>query len=90
MHDKYAKKGLVCLSVSMDEVEDQDRTLKFLKKQNAVFTNFLVEDRKALKDSWNVVGPPAVFVFDKTGKRLGPFDEYADVEKEVLKLLDAK
>jgi hypothetical protein len=91
MHEKYAKKGLICMSLSVDELEDQERVLKFLKKQQATFRNFLVDDQaKVWKDYWNVFGPPAIFVFDKTGKRFGPFEEYAEAEEMVVKLLDGK
>jgi hypothetical protein len=91
MHEKYAKKGLVCMSISVDDVDDQDRTLTFLKKQKATFANYLLDEpAKVWKDYFDIVGPPTVLVYDRSGKLAGKFDDYADVEKLVEKLLDSK
>jgi len=91
MHEKYAKKGLVCVSVSVDDVEDKDAALKFLKKQKATFSNFLVDEpQKVWKELFDTVGVPAIRVYDRAGKVAGKFEDYDDVEKLVVKLLDGK
>jgi hypothetical protein len=91
MHEKYAKKGLVCISVSVDELEDKEATLKFLKKQKATFSNFLVDEPQTVwKELFDTVGVPAIRVYDRAGKLVGKFEDYDDVEKLVVKLLDGK
>src|SRR5262245_34541033 len=45
-HKKYAEKGLVCVSVSMDKMSnpkayDKDKVLEFLKDKGATFPNFI-------------------------------------------------
>src|SRR4051794_11299497 len=95
MHRKYAAQGVVCLSVSLDEAGDREKTLTFLKKQEATFPNYLLdEETKVWQEHWNVKAPPVVFVFDREGKRAGKFDTendrtytYEDVESLVKQLL---
>jgi hypothetical protein len=96
MHEKYAKQGVVCMSVSVDLKEDYEAALKFLQKQKATFANFLLDEKqKVWQDHFSIIGPPAVFVYDRDGK-VTPFNNndkeytYADVEKLVKKLLESK
>ena len=57
MHEKYAGKGVACVSVSIDSVEDKDDVLKFLngtevtqqdlvRKQKAAEENYMLYLRK--------------------------------------------
>jgi hypothetical protein len=96
MHQKYGKDGLVCISVCVDETERKEAVFKFLKEQKAIFNNYLLdEDAQVWQKKWGIKGPPAIFVFDREGKRAGKFDSddpdkqytYADVEKLVKQLL---
>jgi thiol-disulfide isomerase/thioredoxin len=97
MHEKYAKKGVACVSLSLDPLENQGDALKFLKKQKAVFTNVLLDEKnKVWQDHFRIYGPPAVFVYDRAGQLAARFDHndddktysYQDVEKTVQKLLE--
>ena len=95
LHEKYAKKGVACVSVSVDFLEDKDKTLEFLKKHKAAFTNYLFDEKqKVWQEHFHITGPPAVFVYGPDGKLAKHFDPdegegytYADVEKLVQKLL---
>src|SRR5690349_4773378 len=56
MHKKYAEKGLVCVSLSMDKYGDldeykQDAVVKFLQSKNAEFPNFIVAEPKKDQDA---------------------------------------
>ena len=44
-HEKYAGKGVACVSLSVDLPENKDDALKFLQKQKAGFTNLLLDER---------------------------------------------
>jgi thiol-disulfide isomerase/thioredoxin len=95
LHEKYAKKGVACVSLSLDLPENKDDALKFLQKQKAGFTNLLLDERsKVWQDHFSILGPPAVFVYDKAGKLAGRFNEmekvytYDDVERLVERLID--
>ncbi len=99
MHKKYARDGVACVSVSVDQVEDKERALKFLKAKGATFANYLLdEDNPSVwQEYWDTNGPPAVFVYDPAGKlarafRNGPEEHYTydDVETFVRKLLSAQ
>ncbi|HWG48030.1 MAG TPA: TlpA disulfide reductase family protein [Gemmataceae bacterium] len=96
LHRQYADKGLVCMSVSLDQPERKDAALKFLKKANAAFSNFWLDEKATVwQERWKITGPPAVFVFDRQGKRAGKFDSenedkpwsYEDVKTLIQKLL---
>jgi thiol-disulfide isomerase/thioredoxin len=102
LHRQYADKGLVCMSVALDLPADKDKpepppgVRTFLQKQKAVFANYwLNEEPKVWQERWHIQGPPAVFVFDREGRRAGKFDsenpdkplDYEDVKKLVHQLL---
>jgi hypothetical protein len=98
LHQKYAKDGLVAMSVSVDTAEDRGKALEFLRKQSATFANFWLDEKgKVWQEKLDIAGPPAVFVFDRQGKRAGKFDTddpdkpytYDDIEKLVRQLLKA-
>ncbi len=95
MHQRHAKDGLVCISVSVDELKNQEAALKFLKKQQAAFPNYLLEDRAEVwQEHWNIVAIPAVFLY-RDGAKIAQFDyedpdkqfTYDDVEQAVVKNL---
>jgi hypothetical protein len=99
MHERYAKDGLVCMSVTVDELARKDAALAFLQKQKATFSNYLLDEEPAVwSEKWSITAPPAVFVFDRDGKRAAKFDtsdsdkplSYDDVEKLVKQLLSVK
>jgi hypothetical protein len=86
---------MAAMSVSVDEAREQALALKFLQAEGAAFPNFrLDEELERWEKEWGIAGPPAVFVFDREGKRVGNFNNesgtdfsYADVEKLVRQLL---
>lgn len=103
MHRKYGPDGLVCLSVSVDEPDEEGelaplkkRVLDFLTKQHAEFPNYLLDEPvKVWQNKWKIKGPPAALVFGPDGKLARQFDSedpnhdftYEDVEPFVRKLL---
>ena len=78
-HKKYADKGLVCMSISLDKVSprgpySKDEVLQFLRKKGATFPNFVLSDpadlekiaeRFAHEDSL-----PHQALFGRDGKRV--------------------
>jgi len=95
MHKKYAKDGLVCISLSVDQLENKGRALKFLQAKGATFANYLLDEEvQVWQEQWDVAGPPAVIVYGADGKLARRFVNdatteytYADVEKLVQKLM---
>ncbi len=100
LHTKYAADGAVCISVSVDELKDAEKALQFLKKVKATFANYRLDEETAFwQDKWDLKGIPAVFVFDREGRRAAKltnddpdkqFTYPGDVEPLVKKLLKAK
>jgi hypothetical protein len=97
LHEKYAKDGVVCMSVSVDEPDQKALVQDFLTRNQAYFANYLIDDKSdAWWDKWNIKGIPIVLVFDVDGKLARKFDRddpdnqftYADVEKLVVELLN--
>jgi hypothetical protein len=97
MQQKYGERGLVCVSVTIDHLDNwKERSLAFLQKQNATFPNYwLDEEDEVWQERWKIKGPPAIFVFDRDLKRARKFDTddpanaYTpeDVDKLVQELL---
>jgi len=96
LHRKYAKDGVLCISVSLDSPDDKEAALKFLKEKGATFPNYLLdEDTAVWQNRWKFKGPPAVRVYGKDGKLARQFDyddpnnqfEFKDVEQLVQNLL---
>jgi hypothetical protein len=93
MHKKYAKDGLVCISLNIDDKDDHEKALAFLKKVDATFTNFLLDEPGEVRDAkFDNAAPPTVHVYGKNGKRVKRFTTeepftYEDVEKVVAGLL---
>jgi hypothetical protein len=99
MHERYGKDGLVCASVSVDDVADRDKALAFLKSKKAMFANYLLDEKAEVwQNEWEFTAPPAVRVYGRDGKLARKFDnedpknpfDYADVEPVVRKLLNDK
>ncbi len=98
MHKKYAKDGVVAVSVSLDDLSDKevkDRIIKFLVEKKATFTNLILDEKP--DDSTKklgIDGVPAVFVFKRDGTLAKKFtDDYTyekDVDKLVQELLKKK
>ncbi len=94
---KYADKGLVCISVALDDAEEEKAALTFLTKVKSGVPNYrLAEGKDAGFKKFGVQSIPAMYVFDKENKRAGkftnddpdkPFTYEADIEPLVVKLL---
>jgi thiol-disulfide isomerase/thioredoxin len=91
----HAKDGVVCMSVSLDQVDQERDALAFLTAKGATFPNFLINEEGTWQDQWNIKAIPMVLVFGRDGKLARKFDlddpdnqfEYADVEKLVQDLI---
>ena len=92
LNEKYAKQGLVAVSVSFDEPKDKAKVLKFLQDKKATFTNVILDESQDLwLPKFHIYGPPAVFVFNRQGKWTQfKYDRvYGRVEKLVAEQLRA-
>jgi thiol-disulfide isomerase/thioredoxin len=91
----HAQDGVLCMSVSLDQLEQRDAALAFLKAKGATFPNFLIEEETTWQDKWNIKAIPMVLVFGRDGKLARKFDRddpdnqftYPDVEKFVQSLI---
>lgn len=92
MHKKLANKGLVVISVSVDEAEDKEKVKSanaFLTSQQSPFVNLLLDEpHEFWSKKLNFTIPPCYFVFDRRGKwmRFNPSD--FDTEKQFHKEMD--
>jgi thiol-disulfide isomerase/thioredoxin len=102
MHHKYADKGLVAISLSLDEADKPKKVAEataFLKSQNAVFTNLLLDETNDYSfEKFDITAIPAVFLYGPDGKEIRRFTledvnnqfTYDQVEKGVQDYLDGK
>jgi hypothetical protein len=93
MHQKYAAKGLVAVSVSLDPAEDRAEVERFLVKNKATFTNLWLDEPVSFwSEKFKIAAPPCLYVYDRKGKWV-QFNadakeiDHAEVEKLVVKLL---
>lgn len=76
LHNAYKAKGLVVISVSMDEPEDKAKALAFLQKQKADFPSFIRKGGNVdtffdpVDKNW-LGTMPTTYVFDRKGKMVG-------------------
>ncbi|WP_020473956.1 TlpA disulfide reductase family protein [Zavarzinella formosa] len=72
LHNKLKDKGVVFMSLSVDEPADMPNALEFLQGKKAFFTNYLLDDTDKNKEAWEDKfahqSPPIVHVFDRSGK----------------------
>jgi thiol-disulfide isomerase/thioredoxin len=94
LHARYATRGLIVVSVSVDPPDDADaRTAArdFLIRQRATFRNVLLTDKAEVwQAKWKIDGPPLLFLFDKQGRLAARWDgkfDPAEVERKVVSLL---
>jgi thiol-disulfide isomerase/thioredoxin len=93
LHKKHAEKGLVCMSASLDDADDKEMALKFLKEKGAAFPNFLLtatgkDEEKKLEDRYGLEGGiPHMAVFSRTGEKVWD-SRTKKKEKEVDALIE--
>src|SRR5262245_29185142 len=99
MHNKYAKDGLVAITLSLDLVREEkmpvERGLMKLKERNVEVTNFIIDEgADLLKEKLRYEGGlPMVYVFNRSGKwKLFDGDDvkYDLIEQTVRRFLDEK
>jgi hypothetical protein len=96
LHDKWARDGLVAVSVSLDEPSEkglEEGVLKFLTSQKAAFTNLILDapfEFWSKKFEFN--STPCVYVFNREGKwtRFLGEDKYADAVRLAESYMEKK
>lgn len=97
MHKELTKEGLVVMTLSVDEPDNVEAALEFLKKSGATFPNYHLDDTDAAKDALNKTLPhalpPIVHVFGRDGKKAKTWegnDKEGELDKLVKELLEKK
>lgn len=98
---KYADQGLAVVSVSMDDPDQKDEVLKFLKKQQATFTNLLSDEgisENAVK-AFDIAGGalPHYKIYNRSGQVVRTFGgdpdkplNHEEIESALRKVLGSK
>jgi thiol-disulfide isomerase/thioredoxin len=99
-HNKYADKGLVCISVSLDNesrggATDKRDVVEFLKTKGAAFPNFLLtgyrKDAEKIGRRFGFDGSlPFVALFGKDGKKVWDREEKELSDDELDKLIESE
>jgi hypothetical protein len=99
LQKKFAKDGLVCMTLSMDLGESRKETLKSLQKVNCDLANYLPAENESV-EAWEAVfgccGIPTVVIYGRNGKQAASFMmtdapiDLASIEKALVKQLDAR
>src|SRR6516165_7584801 len=86
MHQKYAGKDFVAISVNLDDPHDAKMRAKvqaFLEKQNATFTNVMLDAKPEVwQEKLKIDGPPCVYVFDRDNHFVKKLPVISDKESE--------
>jgi thiol-disulfide isomerase/thioredoxin len=84
LHKKYAEKGLLCVSVSMNKLwqnvpYDKDQVFGFLAEKNATFPNFIAtgDEEKIHTRFGSINGIPYKVLFTRVGNRVN-ISEWSD------------
>jgi thiol-disulfide isomerase/thioredoxin len=76
--NQYRDKGVVFISLTIDDPEDRDKALGFLQRNNAWFENYFLKDpdkNEKLGDAKLYhSAPPIVHVWDQSGKRVKTYE----------------
>lgn len=76
LHRKYADKGLVCMSVTLDDEEDKGKALTFLQDKGATFPNFILtatskDEEKKQEERYGLRGSiPYMVAFGRGGEKI--------------------
>lgn len=92
LHKEHGDKGLVCISVTVDDPEEMERALKFLTQQKAAFPNYLLDEpAETYQKELGFGAVPCVMVYGKDGKLVKKFtaDEKEFTYKEVREFVDS-
>lgn len=97
MHRRFAKQGLVVLSVSVDDASDKEtveEVKKLLRDWKATMSNFLLDEQPEVwQKKLNAEAVPCVFVFNRAGaveQKYLEAPKEAVIEKLVEQLLGKK
>ncbi len=98
LHDKYADKGVVVMSLDVMESElpNRAKVFKFLTDKKAAFPNYIFNGTEADRDAWmdrnEAVPTPALLLYNRKGERVKTLTGATppQVEAEVKALLAAK
>jgi hypothetical protein len=101
MHEKYADKGLVVITVSVDPTNEKDlveAANKFLQKIKSPLRNLSLDERGEMwSKKLDFTIPPCYYVFDRHGKwvrfRGTDYDDekyHEELEKTVVRMLSEK
>jgi cytochrome c biogenesis protein CcmG/thiol:disulfide interchange protein DsbE len=102
MNQKYGKKGLQVISLSLDDTTDAkavEAARKFLAEKKATFLNVLLDEELGVGfEKLNINAIPAVFLYGPDGKEIQRFTmddvnnqfTYQQVEEKVAALLGEK
>ena len=92
LYEKYAEKGLVCVSVSLDDTDDLAKVRDFLVEKKAKFPNFVIrpttaEEKLMEKKFGYDMTLPQMALFNRKGERA--WDSNADsLDKDLTAFLD--
>ncbi len=97
LHHKLKEKGVVFMSLSVDDPADLNNALGFLKEKKAAFPNFLLDDTQKNKDDaedkFATLSPPIVHVYGRDGKKVKTMEgkkEIGGLDKLLEELIEKK
>jgi len=94
LHEKYAKDGLVALSVSLDDPHKEgvkEAIAKFLNARKASIINLVLDEPQGFwAKKFDTDSLPFVYVFDRDGKwkRFRGAAQYGEIQELVVRLLN--
>jgi thiol-disulfide isomerase/thioredoxin len=92
LSNDFKDKGVVFISLTIDEPEDKAKALEFLVKNKATFQNFILEDKDRNEKPGDAKlyhsAPPIVHVYDQTGKLVESYEGKKQAAKLDDKLLE--
>lgn len=88
LHNEQSS-NVACISVTVDDPDETEKALKFLKQQKAEFANYLLDEKaEVYQKEFGFAAVPCVLVYGKDGKLVKKFGDKEFTYKDVRKVID--
>ncbi len=80
---------VACISVTVDDSDNSEKAIRFLKQQKATFENYLLDEKaEAYQKEFGFAAVPCLLVYGRDGKLVKKFSDAEFTYKDVQNVID--